>query len=1145
MPSQNIRIKQQNAILRGYLTQLAGEAYLHYLDNKNSDAQYLDLNIAQAKKYNRFQFLFDPKNGYEKYKNLFEAVFKENPEAIFHELKNLHPYGVEIWVTPPDAKVNPLIESTSISAANSIMSASRSLLAELKQQFDITNNYLPKDQNQIRRLNTKYTKTLATIFAAYNEAVEKIAELYDQSDFSKASEKEQYKAAEATVYALQEFVVAQLAMFSQPEGTLPDHKAYKHIFKELTEYEQRTKLQNFYLVPQEAKQEEDDSAANQALQDPEGENFNRDIFALDITYNNTDKITGEIHYYDRKYTLTPQQIEFKALSEGKVKEAKLAIGETNPYVAQPTATAHSPDYLLANSAHIEEGKFELPKNTKAESDPTKLVRLDLISTRHGSPAPVMFYKKGASRHEATYRALLNMEQHLQKVRSKIIESILREKNIKLDDTPSLAQAISFEITNLLHLDFTKELKEEKTILETAISKSCKNLKSSLSENITEALMVFENDVINVKNIHTHLITAAGIGSLSANQRTQFMDASIAQYATRRNDAGYVYMTNGINMGRYDTFTFDPAGHLFGNNTCALVELTKVLLAKKPQLFEVDFTEYDKRLATVRASANKYIEAIEKDFMKTKALVLHTERTLAQQQATLKQLKDTRVDKKMIADLEAAIKKSKLELTGLKSDLKGFEKDLTKKRKSFRSTEKKLLHFAKWLNTKIANQFNKFQRHIEGLANIPDQAQLYLAYKALELVETLFTSNAWKNASNIGVMQALVNLAAEQLDISSSYGCKSNNDRALLLALLISELAKITPGTGEKLSKDYLDNLLANAQKAYAWHISRQHTVLDRSAIPKTGSSILQEADTALKEFATQERGVSKLASHKQTKKLAADQRKKIQRMANMQTYSMRSKDKFAELFLKSVLTPWQATSSSIQLTHITTALQLFNTEQGLTDVEKLEKLQTIQKNVFDWQTNSSRDKSFDKEVELLANRIERYYFILQDKIQPENNSAGNLRDNLILLKTFVEACEKERSLQRKYYGEGWNNLVELFDEENILDQGKDIYQLVTFFIHLRNIAHPRLSDFTHFFAERNMFSMQEKRPMWLRELYKLLQTNVAQLHSTLTITLNAENFDDILLNKIKDKINLTSMPESFKGKAEKPDGQPSILSDKP
>ena len=825
-----------------------------------------------------------------------------------------------------------------------------------------------------------------------------------------------YEEAEKALQDFQRFAVAQLAIAKRTDGQLPEKKDYKQTYLDLGEYEQQMKW--------------DGLIKGHSLEDAESRQFNRDIFALDIRNENEDHTITEarLHYHDRHYTLTAQQVK---LITKKFPEKFPEGAVIDPYQPQATATAHNVENVLANFALVDEGFYD-----KNQQNP---VSVTLMTSRHGSPTPAVLYEKenikNINRHETVYDAFLSMEQQLQALRTQVIQSILVPLLPDAPETLSeISRKLSYHINAEIHNRNLNNLNESNRNI---IQKCIDQLWPEIDNKTGDLLKDNADAICNVQNLHTHLITAAGIGSGPYKQYMQFLDGRIAQYATQGKENGYIYMSNAINSLRYDAISFyfsrplqRITRKLKGTNRVALIELYRNVEKYLEENQKIEITSnYDQALENTQKTAKLYVS----------------------------QYETNPEDKEL----------------------------LQVKRNQFRLAETLLHKKAEDLNDQIYKTFKNID--IDSLKNGPEKRSEYLALKAYQIVQILFNErhwsglSKWRLAKNNGLMQALVQLTAEQSGMFASSGCKSANDRELILALIISQLAENIEDQNYELNLDKAtDEILEKAQAAYAWHISRHQSSLDRSSLPKTAASLLQYAAKILKEHSA-----SKLSSHQRFEKQAAHIRKKqykdfednsgVMLMRSLGTNNKNDRD-YTIYFHFHHYEELRKISKTID-----DQLQTLAIERGLSSQEKFLEYDTLKK-----ACQSQKNYPLIKD---LLNVISRRQFELRAEHASANQDIQNTqqyKDLNIFLRSFKGVINKKELTGG---GMGLQKIREIVDELE-LNKQYSFYKLTNIFYQLREVAMPRVHDWTQSFASSHRgfinYFFKEKRPIWLQQLYQNL-----------------------------------------------------------
>lgn len=1129
MPIDKLKSQHQNA--KSYLAKLA--TYIYQI--KDKDHQYLKLvglNKAQVEKYQRYELFFKPEHGYAYYQPLFEAIFNDQSKKVFELLSDLHPYGIAIWINPPNAKQYPLLEHNGIITLSSILSASHMLMADkkikLKNQID---TLFDENNKQIfqERLERKYKNILKEIEERYKLLKAQIEAIYaEKIHFAYASmsrrdklaawlryglgldkdkpnippEVKQFHKVKHLVTIFQTFSVAKLAVFSQLGDHLPENKDYKAIYKELSIYEQKTKLQGFYKnKPQ--------------VLDSEAYLFNQDIFTFTLEETDTNgQQIARTRFHKRHYNLSAQQVSVK------LQEEDLTKNNVNAYKAQPTATSHSPDYWLANSAIVEEGIYNTLDNNFA---------INFVNSRHGSPAPNEIYKqtlKPLDRHEATYRTFLNMEQHLQQLRAHLITGILltlpRENQVA--NITEISNGLAYEITHLLHekalkikldpirpenskpishqvaaAEVTDEASIKVKLLEEALAKL--EIKFNLSDTVKQKILEAATDLIDVKNIHTHLITPTGIGSFSESQGEQFWDARIAQYATWQIEKdedgylqnvtnGYFYTANGVNRLRYDTSLRDQLyGKLKGNNTVGILELYRHIynfdnLSEKEKSL---LNNYLSRLQTTITKSRQYINAIETYYEPKRIAIDNLENLIKEKKVLFNQCSKnkTRLNSSIEKDLKKEIKSLTINYLMAKERLAIQKSAMDLHREAFRFVEIELHEAARNLNEALYQKLLADEANIEALANSASQRSEYLSKKAFLIAAKLFNEtncfgiDRWKLAKNNGIMQTMIHLAAEMSNMFASGGCKSANDREMLLALLISETSKLL-NTNEPLNLEALQNLLIKAQEGYALHISRHQTELDRSGNPKIGEDVLEFATRYLKQNA-QINGYSEFSTHKRLSFFAAHKRKKVRKL-DVKSMALYSFEESKEYDMRAIYHIWLQMDAPTEAPKITALLQLISFERGLSKVEKIAELKTILETISNWQKSKIFYRGDSKEDILwLHIQIEAQIFIQQakEKAKCGQKSIFKLTEYSVIKETIDSIKNEILRIEANSVGLKQMKALIIQYQNAEKESVPTLEDLLKLFSSLKFIASLRTNDWTSTFANRGLF--KKKRPLKLQK----------------------------------------------------------------
>lgn len=861
--------------------------------------------------------------------NIFQTLFPFDapqnlnkiltPQEAFNILEAQHPDGVEIWVNNHNyLNAHPLIENHARLTVDSIYSAAKMMLAKMKQEYVAKSP--KKEEKQIAAADAameKYDLVAATLKIEYIQTIKKINQLYlfeSEKSSSPASptpkksvDKQKMVQANQYIQYFHKLVVAQMAAIQ--EGSIQDeansalsiplvsstpkqdsllqmistsprskastsdkteHKSnepYIKIYLELEKYEQMPKHSSYFP---------------NYLFDEIDQQFNRDIFVLNIL--KLPETRARFHYHRRHLTRTQQQIlHGSAASLTKETKTESASQQTSPaldfdpFVLETSATSHGREVSLHNYAWVEEGFFDITANETS---------ISMVASRYGSPTPAVLYKgdKATDRHETTYRAFLNMEQQLQALRAQIIKNILpiiRSSELPDGYAPEtfreyLAQKLAYHITAEIHekninkklatYDPSHDLVEyynnaiisiahsenkletyNDSIMANALEKAAFN-----NDRLVRLLKAHAHEIINVRNFHTHLITPSGLASEREEQRHQFKDARLAADATHDMGSGYIYMCNPINAGRYDTIsksTGSIARHFTKasstpeeSNAAALITLAEQIHKIYPSFFEKlfnpdneNYKNYLLALKQKHAAAKLYMQFYEKSNPSD------TDRL-----STLAILRDIN---------------------------KEYEKILHK------------ITFD--LNTQIFKIITSTERLLEIIYAKRDSREKYLILGGYLVIQKLFceTTNTglkkWKCREFNGIMQAFIHLIVNVMHdmqtssfgaLFSSFGCKSNNDRAFFLAMIVATCSLYIETPTRPLPTELIPEtckaLLEEAQQLFAWHSSIRQTALDRSGGPKLEQFVMTDAQNILNE----EQGDCRYKDHIRLNDFAADKR---------------------------------------------------------------------------------------------------------------------------------------------------------------------------------------------------------------------------------------------------------------------------------
>lgn len=1019
-------IKHFNSSNRQYIAHLAAYAYQCYGQKSKI---HLDLNIAQAKKYGRYQFLFDPAKGYDNYKKILREAFASNESQtrqLFDALHAEYPQGVEIWVnnTPNKISSTPLIENSALLMLDSLLSSSSRLLsAEMELQFQIIQKYysVSKQQEALDKARLKYIHIGDNIRREYAILKRQITNLYQRQGLSP---NDAYKVVKQCVLNFHRFVVSQVTLFSLEDQAIPSQKDYQSAYKKIGILEQRQI--EYFLKGQELL--------------PEERQFNRDVFALDIEMEENSVIQkASLHYMDRHYTLTTQQRHLKQ------QEERFPTDDKKVYRLEATTTAHSPDYLLPNYARVEEGVY----NTLIQAE--NPVSITVMTSRYGSPSPNEPYQqtlKLYDEHEAIYRTLLAMNQQLQAMRQQVIQSVLSPFISDPFLLRHYARLLSIEITQALHqvnMGIEKDIKQ-------AIRKNLTIIQDFPNKDLTQAILdeLLNSSleaIINVKNTHMHLITATGAGS---------MHVRIAQYATQfSSQSGYCYMNMGVDSFRLDTKAFDAGW--YGNNDTGLVGLYLDLQSKYPMseldLDENIFKQYVFLLGATRKISKEYMYYVETHYIKQKLKLDQLQREIRQEQALELRLRklEPSIDRSQLKILRQSIDKKQLELTHLNVELKKNASTLISFNNRFSEAEAKLHKEANRLSKMIYTKLDYREECIKGLAWKSYQQAMKLFH------ETSCGSPKWKLSANNGLFQAFIQIAAEQAGLFASGGCKSANDCELLLALGMAEFAKViekvdlgTDNFNEKQNPDIFEK----AQKRYTYHVGQRQTALDRSGLPKLGGDILKKVD---KTTLSSHRNIALLASHRRARKgkhLKESQVKELQSMG----------------VLCSITGSWKNHTLFSENDHVAKKLKYLVFERGLTLKQKIEGYEGLLPLKM---KNNQRQE------------VERHLLVLQAELKVKQGQAKSLDQTpeYIALTAVLNELQATLTEHADGDGKGIKALRTLMKKYNPSQMNDSMNGLIELIDESKKIAAMRHNDWTQFFARWGIGDANAKRPLWMRILY--------------------------------------------------------------
>lgn len=361
------------------------------------------------------------------------------------------------------------------------------------------------------------------------------------------------------------------------------------------------------------------------------------------------------------------------------------------------------------------------------------------------------------------------------------------------------------------------------------------------------------DPTPVIHLHNHLITPTGAGSYSENQKDQYRDMRLMAYAinaTLNSDNTahssknqYLYFCQGVNWARKN-HSNDTKDTQIKNNKRVLVELflqSKIVPTEK--LNNLD--SYLSQLKKVEDQAKIYFDRLENyQNLKKEAQKISSDINI---------LKKSNVNpSKMVNILD-----QKNILNNLLNTIQTEKTELDKDWDQLRKSEKTML-----------TQSEKVFQELNDTIKVIIQLSQTLIEKLFSLIFILF-KDAESEKYN-GLMPALMQLLISELNqqeksnavFSGSVGCKSNNDRTVLVASIIRELSFVIAQnkinqpdpskksahdasknfSENKLELDKLIKLVDKAQKNYLKTGSHYLCMADGSGLPKTAPSLLPHAD---------------------------------------------------------------------------------------------------------------------------------------------------------------------------------------------------------------------------------------------------------------------------------------------------------------
>lgn len=311
---------------------------------------------------------------------------------------------------------------------------------------------------------------------------------------------------------------------------------------------------------------------------------------------------------------------------------------------------------------------------------------------------------------------------------------------------------------------------------------------------------------NITHVHVHLITASGPGGRAQSQYKQFMHTRLASYAlinpselTLGDDnyqASFIYLCIGINK-----FRRYHSNQQYGLNAMAMIQLYRRYYA---------FLPTDNKLGLPPFASAPYVTALE---------------TL--QTATQVYLAAT------------AANPASRALAGLRQRVKDAEQDVHRMAIPLANVLRERV-----LSSKTVSDLVKSPVPAKPAADDAagwQQFHCYYGTQCMQLIQQLMPyvnhsekfGRTWRNVfkgnalsnSKIGIIQSLITVLANAIDVFSSFGCKSANDRAFLVALLIHSLADRI-NKGKTITAEDVEEIKEAIKPDFASRGTHYHAQLD-------------------------------------------------------------------------------------------------------------------------------------------------------------------------------------------------------------------------------------------------------------------------------------------------------------------------------
>lgn len=324
----------------------------------------------------------------------------------------------------------------------------------------------------------------------------------------------------------------------------------------------------------------------------------------------------------------------------------------------------------------------------------------------------------------------------------------------------------------------------------------------------EDLALLDKKPDSLHHFHTHLITAAGVGSRLDRQREMFEDCSLVSMIFRNSRSikgsntalTYSYCSFGVNQ-----FRRGQSQDLLLQNNIALLDLYHAVM----NAFDLSSINaayprntkqyYDNGLRACHYAACAYGEAIA-DWLKQTTEIIGPTEDLANQEH--------------LDNLYAAYKKQE-------DLIRVYAKTLMDEIKKFLLGDR--------VKAELQDLYSKrLEPHSRSSRAYYALASLKLIF---ELSESNFGDDSWAHTDLNGVIQALIQTTASCSGIFSTYGCKNANDRSLLIGIHLTNLNALME-TQQELN---LDTLRALTRKVHLMHSQDSgvlQTLKDTGAPPK-------------------------------------------------------------------------------------------------------------------------------------------------------------------------------------------------------------------------------------------------------------------------------------------------------------------------